>query len=65
MSESSCVVVGRAIKSTRADSRTQSENWSIEGDTPVDKIGRGGEHVPEYHETLGILWEPGWTIIQA
>jgi hypothetical protein len=39
-------------------------NWSIEGDTPVNEIDNGCEYVPEYHGTLEILWESGWTIIQ-
>lgn len=58
-------VVGRAIKWTGVGSRTQMGNWSIEGDTPVDKTDKGREYVPEYHGTLEILWESGWTIIQG
>ena len=59
------LVVGRAIKWTGVDSRTQLGSWSIEGDTPVGEIDNGCEHVPEYHGTLEILWEPGSTTIQG
>jgi hypothetical protein len=58
-------VVGRAIKRTGVGSRTQLESWSVEGDTPVNEIYDGRERVPEYHGTLEILWESGWTIIQG
>ena len=55
-------VVGRTIKWTRVDRRTQLGSWSIEGETPVAEIDRGRECVPEYHGTLGILWESARTI---
>ena len=59
------LVVGRAIKWTGVDSRTQLGSWSKEGDTPVGEIDNGCEHVPEYHGTLEILWESGSTTIQG
>ena len=45
--ECSSGVVGRTIKWTIEDSRTQLGNWSIEGDTPLDEIQSGCEYVPE------------------
>ena len=53
------------IKRTVVGSRTQLESWGEEGDTPVCETDDGRECVPEYHGTLGILWESGWTTIQG
>ena len=52
---SSLGVVGRSIKQTGVDRRTQLESWGKEGDTPVFEIDKGCENVPEYYGTLEIL----------
>ena len=46
---------------TGVDRRTQLGSWNIEGDIPVAEIDNSDEYVPEYHGTLEILWESGWT----
>lgn len=63
--ECSSGVVGRTTKLIGVDSRTPVENWGEEGDTPVDEIDNDSEYVPEYHGTLEILWESGWTTTQG